>query len=259
MKVTDKYNVESVLQDMKALFPTPLLRSEDRSAYYQIMEELVKARKPQDFIEKMLVKDMTNAEWYGNRYCRHKALTIEHKLGQLLEFQNERERQDAKRRQQLRQDAEARKQAQGPDAEFHRAWELEAAVEDSFHDVDELLKRAAQEHTQAQALERVFGYYSALDDREAVAIDRRNESLKLLVQYRESLSSNAQQVPEDIIEAEYTVSNPLAPSSEAPVLTVGAVETSTFADEATIAAKAQVVPAEATTATEAVAAPAEGI
>jgi hypothetical protein len=70
----------------KQFGPPPVLSTESIEAYNEMMSQLVAVFAPQNFLEQSFVKDLTDATWEVKRYTRYKALVIERKFRQRLEF-----------------------------------------------------------------------------------------------------------------------------------------------------------------------------
>src|SRR5215475_1118275 len=84
------------LAELKKLFTPPVLSSEDLKTYYAIMARLLECFKPRDFVEQMLVKDLTDSIWEIDRYSRHKTMVIEREHERHLEIQAKRRQKELK-------------------------------------------------------------------------------------------------------------------------------------------------------------------
>ena len=51
------------LAELEKLFKPPVLSSEDQNTYYAIMARFLESLKPRDFVERILVKDLTDSTW----------------------------------------------------------------------------------------------------------------------------------------------------------------------------------------------------
>src|SRR5262249_42545623 len=140
------------------------------------------------------------------RYTRYKALLIERKFRERLEFQ-------AQRMQLLA----ARKRAHAqPANELERMYDLEDVVENTPEDLKDILKRTPEEMDHARALEAGLKVYEAIDDLLNRALARRDDSLRQLEWYREGLGKRLKRVSNDIIDVECTevANNGAAPPTQ---------------------------------------------
>jgi hypothetical protein len=189
-----------LLAELKMLFAQPpVLSTESELAYYSVMAKFLECFAPEDFMMKILVKDLTNETWEIMRLDRHKTLTIDRRYSQHLKFQKERKKLRDQRKEAIAQRAE--KLANPPTAE-ERAFEAELHLVDVVGDVDEILERGPQELDHAKGLESGIEYYERLGQARDQAIKRRNEILELMSLYREGLGQSLRQVSERIIEGE---------------------------------------------------------
>jgi hypothetical protein len=63
-------------QRLASLAPAPLLADEDPAAYETLLEKVVDAVKPGDFIEEIWVRDIVDHTWQALRYRRLKAALL---------------------------------------------------------------------------------------------------------------------------------------------------------------------------------------
>jgi hypothetical protein len=207
--------------ELKALFgPPPILSSENGKAYDEIMVRLIECFAPKDFMEQMLMKQLTDHTWDIKRYTYHKTLSIERKFRQRLGFLAKRAKAAAQSR-----DGQARRPADGdgkPVTELVRMHDLEDFVEGAVQDVDAILEWVPAELDHARALEGAIEYHARLDEMLNTATARRNDVLDQLERYRQGLGRSLRRVSDEIIDAEFNHVEaepkenevPLAPSIE---------------------------------------------
>jgi hypothetical protein len=63
-------------QRLASLAPAPLLENEDPAAYDMLLDKIVDAAKPGDFIEEIWVRDIADHTWQALRYRRLKAALL---------------------------------------------------------------------------------------------------------------------------------------------------------------------------------------
>ena len=90
-------SVAKDLAELKKLCTPPVLSSEDVKTYYTIMTRFLELIKPRDFVELLLVKDLTDSTWEIMRYSNHKTLLIEREHERHLEKQKKRPLRRAKK------------------------------------------------------------------------------------------------------------------------------------------------------------------
>lgn len=76
----------------KGLFPPPVLSTEDKKAFEQILDKVTECVAPQNIIEWMCVRHYVCASWYIERYMRHSTLAIERHVLDQRESQMQRAR-----------------------------------------------------------------------------------------------------------------------------------------------------------------------
>src|SRR5262249_30256643 len=89
-------SVAKDLTELTTLFAQTVLSSEDLKTYYTIMERFLECLKPRDFVERVLVKDLTDSTWEIMRLSRHKTMVIEREHERHLEIQAKRRQQERK-------------------------------------------------------------------------------------------------------------------------------------------------------------------
>src|SRR5258708_14774915 len=69
------------------LGPTPVWSTEKVEDYYKMLNKFLACLCARDFVEMMLIRDVTVATWDIIRYTRQKTLAVERKFRQRLEVQ----------------------------------------------------------------------------------------------------------------------------------------------------------------------------
>jgi hypothetical protein len=154
----------------------PVLSTENAQSYDEIMGRLMECLAPRDFMEQMLIKELTDCTWEMARYTRQKTLAMERGFREHLRFPG--------------QDALAERLAE-QDREPHH-------VRDGAIDEADAL---AVELDHARALEMTLGYHERVDRLLVTAAARRNNVLDQIERYRDRLGHRLRQVSDTIIEA----------------------------------------------------------
>jgi hypothetical protein len=183
------------------LGPPPILSSERRKAFDSIQARFVEAIKPKDFIEMMLIRDLTIHTWDLMRYSRHKALAIERKYKEFAAIEDSRKKAEQQRKEAWA--ARGHEQPGKPTTEIDRLFDLEVAVEDSVNDIDAIVAQRPEELQYAKALEAGIEYYERLDRLMSVATRRRDETLQQIDMYRHGLGAQLRRVSNEIIEGDF--------------------------------------------------------
>jgi hypothetical protein len=159
--------IAAQVAELKGLFgPPPVLRTEDANAYEEVVAQFLENFSPQDFLEKIFIKDLANATWDITRYTRQKTLTVEQKVQQRFERQVQ--------------------QTVGP-------------AMSASHVSDAILKRPPSELDHAWALEIAIDYVEQLDNLLNGAVRRRNDALEQFERYRAGLGAQLRRVSDAII------------------------------------------------------------
>jgi hypothetical protein len=200
--------------ELKKLFGSPpVLSSESRGAYDATMARFMTCMKPNDFVEQILIKDLTDMTWELMRCERHKSMVIERRNLRQRELKAERKKKAAQKKQAL---ALQEEQIGTPATALEQELALEWVVDSSIHEVDELLERKPEELDHAQALEDGIDYYERLDRLYSTTWARRNDILEQINLYREGLGHQLRRVSDKIIDGEFSVTaqdeTPLIPS-----------------------------------------------
>ena len=184
----------SDLSKLKQLLgPPPVLASESLKDYNAILNGLMEAMKPGDFVLEILVAEYADWTWEIKRYKRHKTLVVERKrLGQLRDQEDliERIREGVAAKGEMN---EAEKAQEDAVAAEH------AAIRHMLAHPDEL--------DQFDALKSGNPYYDQLDRMQARAIAERDNVLAQIELYRQGLAQRARQASDEIIEAEFQPAN----------------------------------------------------
>jgi hypothetical protein len=200
------------LAELKKLFgPPAVLTTENVDSYHAIMARFVECFKPGDFMMQMFMKDLTDTTWDAMRYTRHKTLAIERQYRQRLEYQANRVKEAAQRKQLV---AAVKKDNEDCSPVLERSFQLLNVFDGTVDDVKEILARTPTDIDHARALENTIEYYERLDGFLGVAIARRNDVLEQINLYREGLGHYLRRVSDDIIDAEFSETKP----DEAPLV-----------------------------------------
>jgi hypothetical protein len=166
----------------------PVLSTESTEAYDNMMLQFIACFTPRDFMEQMLIKDLTDATWHMFRYTRHQTVHLERKSNQLLE-------------NRLKATAQ-QKQARGGASEANSA------------EVPAPLHQAPTELDHAEALEGGLDHMTRLDQLGNVAMAKRNDVLLQFEHYRQGLAKDLAFVVDKML-AEHRP-DPLAKPIELP-------------------------------------------
>jgi hypothetical protein len=179
--------------------PAPVLSSEDKAQFDQVLESLITCFLPKDFMEQTLVWELAIATWETARIARNKTATIEGKFRERLAYQGKRSKAKAERDELIAVELAAGEAVN----DMERSFVLECISEMGVKVVDAILDRATAEREQAIAFEQTFDYYERLDDRYGVALRRRNELLELFEIYRVGLGQQLRLASDQVIEGEF--------------------------------------------------------
>jgi hypothetical protein len=211
-------NLLSSTEIKELLGPAPVLSSENEKSYKEILDRLMECLAPRDFMEQLLIKQLSDCTWEMARYVRHKTLSIERNYRLFREFQ-------AKRTKALAQmkDARAHKLAiDEPATALGRMRELEDIVDETLSDIDAILEKPAKELDHARALEKSMHYHLQLDQAYNTAVARRNDTLEQLDRYRRGSMKRLRKASDDIIDAEFN--DVAAKANDIPVTLVPSQE-----------------------------------
>ena len=147
----------------------PVLSSENRQDYEELLISLLEAYWPRNFLGERLIKYLADEEWEVARYKRHKIFLIERRFQARLAYQAYREKA-----------AQEHKAALAKTLAEHQAAPLrlpEEALDGLIAKIDAMLLGPAQELDHARALEVGIVYFQHLDRLLNAAIARRNAIL----------------------------------------------------------------------------------
>jgi hypothetical protein len=170
----------------------PVLSTENARSYHEIMGRLLECLAPRDFLEQMLIKELTDCTWEMARYTRHKTLSMERGFREHLKFP--------------RQDALAKRLADERLADEGLADERLAARHGEPANAGDgsvgCADAIAVELDHARALEVTLGYHERVDKLLITATARRNNVLDQIERYRDGLGCHLRRVTDNIIDAE---------------------------------------------------------
>jgi hypothetical protein len=155
--------------------PFPVLSSEDRNAYEELLLSFLEHYRPRNFMAEKLVRHLADEEWEISRLRRHKVLLIERRFRTSLAFQAHREKATREDKAAL-----AKNLAQQPPGQLILP---EQVLEDVIAKVDASLLRPAEELEHARALEVGIVYFERLDRQLNAAIVRRKAILDNIERY----------------------------------------------------------------------------
>jgi hypothetical protein len=181
------------------LGPLPVLSTEDPKRFEAVLTQLLACLKPEDTLERLLIKQYAHESWFIERYSRHTTLGVERYHRQSREFLAEQLKQ-----QEARKEAHAMHNAErkATPTDIARLVALENTVLGSVKDVDDILERKATEMEHNRALEKSGSFLELLDRLINSATKRRNDTLVLLDHYRAGLGRRVREVTTEIIDAE---------------------------------------------------------
>ncbi len=190
---------KAVAKLLRLFGPAPVLSSEDRAQFDQVLESLITCLLPKDFMEQTLVWELAIATWETARIARNKTAAVEGKFRERLAYQGKRSKATAEHDEAIALERAPREAVN----DLERSFALEDIVQAGVKTVDAILDRARAEHEQAIAFEQTFDYYERLDDRYGVALRRRNELLELFEIYRVGLGEQLRVASDQVIEGEF--------------------------------------------------------
>lgn len=184
------------LVELKKIFgPPPVLSTESSDAYDAIMTRLFECIRPEDFVEQMFVKDLTNYQWEIMRYMRHKTLMIERKFRHPPRPMPRNEWEAQNNRLLAVMTAQLNRKTTGEPKE-------------------------AQELDHAKGLEDGIEYFERLDKLLNAAVGRRNDCLDQITQYRADLGQHLRQASNAIIDAEFKTVDDKTRPTDVPLVPI---------------------------------------
>jgi hypothetical protein len=203
------------LADMKALLPPqPVLATESMEQFEKIFDQVAIRLNVKDIVELIQVRAFVTASWDEARYTRHRAVAFDRKFKETLEKQVEHLESKQARREALSR-ALAEHLGPGP-AQARYLVHLEERVCDAHTEIEDLLKRTPTELAYNKALERSIVFHKDLEFLITSISNRRNEALEMLERYRQGLGKRAEQIMEEILDAEYSQAETPAIENQVP-------------------------------------------
>jgi hypothetical protein len=194
--------VKLSLAEMKALLPpVPVLANESLQQLESIFDQVVMRLNITDMVELTLIRTFVIASWEEARYLRERAVGFDRKFKDVLELQVQHLQSHKARREALAK-ALAEHLTQRP-ADVQHLVHLEEKVTEVHDEIAEILKRTPTELAYNKALERNIGFHKDLEFLITSITKRRNEALEVLDRYRQGLGKRAEQVVQEILDAEY--------------------------------------------------------
>jgi hypothetical protein len=173
--------------------PPPVLSSENREAYDALMKHFVECFAPQDFMGRLLVKDLVDSVWEEIRLKRHKALLVERTRFKIAKIR-------------VRHGIQSRPKNVSAEevstAEQERAYTLESKIQSVVTDVDEVLNQVPSELDDARSLQHGIGYYIQLDTLQNAKWAQRNLTLEQIALYNEVRKQKSSQASATLIDGE---------------------------------------------------------
>ena len=192
------------------------------NTYYTIVARFLESLKPRDFVERMLVKDLTDSTWEMMRYSNHKTLAIERQHHLNLKIQGTLRELKEKEKAAI---ANCDGKTETVTAESHPKREKTAEQRGETKE-DELGEQAgaatsqnegcADELDHAKALEGRIEYFEQLDRLMRVQVARRNDALEQIEFYRRGLGQHLLQISDDIIDGDCSETRHEPPSIAGP-------------------------------------------
>jgi len=184
-----------------ALFgPPPTLSTEDVKSFEEMWEQFLECFMPKDFLEVILIRQVLIETWKIWRYTRHQGIGIERRFRQSLKFQIQRKKEQKACREALAK--ELAEKTGRPITDFDRLMHLEAEIEGSVPDVDEIVQRTPTELAHNAALEAGIKFEGDLDRLINSSATRRANAVQQLNHYRSGLGEYWQQIAFQIIHRE---------------------------------------------------------
>ena len=218
------------LGELSLLFgPPPVLSTEDLKLYDQMWKKLTECLKPVDMMELLLIRRIHDETWLVCRYSRHKALVVDRRFRESLEFQLKRTKEQKARREALAR--ELAEKTGRPISELARLEDLEDTIESSVADVDQILERTPTEFDHNRALEAGIVFIEQLDKLINSATARRNDALEQLELYQMGLGERLRQRSDEIIDAAGNEVDDSTRQIESPPLVPGRESSAVSPDE----------------------------
>jgi hypothetical protein len=188
-------SIEANLAELRQLFgPPPVLSSESRQSYDEIMARLMEGFAPRNIIEQMYIKELADCTWEMVRYTRHKTLTLQRRFQPRLDYQTQRQGVAAQSNDTL---------AKGPAQQTG----VSAATPDDVLDglvkeIDDILLKPAAELDHVRALEVAIVKLERINKLLNPARARRDNILEQIERYRAGLGQRLRRISDKIIATE---------------------------------------------------------
>jgi len=205
----EQKSTETELAELRqALGRPPVLTSESRQCYDEIMATLMECFAPQSFMQQLLLAELTDCTWQMQRYARYTALLIDRRFQQRLAFQAERDETTAPSK-----DAPSKESAE---QDRPPLTEPEDAFEGLIEEIDAILLKPAAELDHFRALEVALVRQEHLAKALNAATAHRDKVLDCIERHRGSLGQELRRRSDQIIAAEFAVSAAQAEQVAAP-------------------------------------------
>lgn len=183
--------------ELRRLLPhTPVLSTEPKQAYGEILARLMDCLAPRDFMEQLLIKELADCTWEMARYTRVKTLSMERGFREHVRFPAHEAR-----------DERTEEGCEPP---------AEVAQRNSIDEADAL----ALELDHARALEWVIDYHERVNRLLFMTAGRRNSVLEQIEMYRSGIARRLRQASDDIIAGDAAEARP-EPLDATPLIPSG--------------------------------------
>lgn len=163
---------------------------DDDAAYRRLLADLVAHFRPRDALERILIRDLTEACWDIRRLALHQAWVIDRKAVEVLQ---RRVKSDlvglARSKERLMSLRESSTRAR-------RVARLDASIGRTFRVAEKHLSKVIDEYAQNKSFQRNVAYYGWLSERLEAASDRYELSLAQLRMYRQVMGRSPGTAPQ---------------------------------------------------------------
>jgi hypothetical protein len=199
------------LAKLKEITGAPrFLSAEEAKSYDDMLVELLRCYKPQDFVERLFIAEVAVETWAARGNRLHADLTVKCDVRQQRALNVELAAQRKKKRER----ATAEKNTK-PETELERACELEDVCERALDDVM-MLDRPPVELEYADALDNTIVRRQQIDTLLNSSVSRRNNDLRLVELYREW--QRRHHAANEIVDAEFKDATPQISQAEVPLI-----------------------------------------
>lgn len=182
----------AIFADIKKLFGrAPLLTSEDEKQYNKLLLGLIETLMPADFIERLFVRQIADAEWEVRRYGLYASWNIERSFEELKE----------QRARRLRAKALA-KLPRGKGATVSKNDPCVEEVRRMLQEADAILQQPATAHDHAEALSNGMKRAESFENVRNAAVARRDALFDQLARYQATLAKGKYGFQAPIYKAE---------------------------------------------------------